>query len=148
MSLPRYSLDILGKNSLRPKLKYGNTHVKSHDGYSFDSKLEAALYDHLKALEAVGKIRDIRVKPNVYLTRARVLMIPDFMAYDIEVGLDSYYEAKGMETDVWRIKKRLWRFYGPGILHIYRGHYKRLTGPETIVPDLDPRDTDIDSILP
>lgn len=122
--------------------KYGNTRVKSHDGYSFDSKLESALYDYLKWLEADGEIRNIVVKPNVYITRARIHMIPDFRAYNVKLGADVYYEAKGYVTDVWKIKKKLWKFYGPGVLYIYTGHHTRLVGPETIVPQLDPTDSD------
>lgn len=45
-------------------------------------------------------------------------MIPDFSA--VEKGVLVFFEAKGFETEVWRLKRRLWKFYGPGPLEVWR----------------------------
>ncbi len=115
------------------KTKYGNKRTESC-GISFASQLEAALYDHLKLLETGGVIKDISCQVNVHLTDAKILMIPDFSAFDIDLNEKVFYEAKGIETDVWRIKRRLWKHYGPGRLSVYKGTARSLKCVETIIP--------------
>jgi dsDNA-binding SOS-regulon protein len=105
----------------------------THSGHSFASKLEAALFDELTLMEKGGLITEIKCQPHVFLTEARIEMIPDFLATD-QNGVINYYEAKGYETDVWRIKRRLWKCYGPGTLHVYKGTAKKLRLYESIVP--------------
>lgn len=101
------------------KNKFGN-HRVSVDGQSFASKGEAAFYLKLKALEKAGAITNLRCQVAVHLTLARIKYIVDF-AYD-ENGETIYAEWKGMETPEFLLKKRLWKFYGPGKLVI---HYPR-----------------------
>lgn len=98
--------------------KYGAKRV-THAGMSFASKLEAALYDHLVA--SAGDFSDIRCQPHVFLTDSRIEMIPDFSAVDVKTGELTFHEAKGFETAVWRIKRKLWTHYGSGPLHVYKG---------------------------
>ena len=97
---------------------YYRTPRSERAGYSFASKLEATLFDYLKMLEAGGALKGLRVQPKVYLTKARVGMIPDF--YGELDGEPTYFEAKGFETEVWLIKKKLWEFYGPAPLQVFR----------------------------
>ena len=104
------------------KSKYGSKKV-SHSGYSFGSKLEAATFDILKLMEKAGAIRDIKTQQSVYLTLARIQYIADFSAVDCNTLETHYYEAKGFVTDVWAIKKRLWKQYGPGTLYIFTGSH-------------------------
>lgn len=118
---------------MRKVSKYG-AHRTVHSGYSFASKLEAAVFDYLKLLEHGGEIKDIHLQPNVMLTNANIRMIPDFKAFDIKLNQEVYFEAKGYETDVYRIKRRLWKFYGPAILRVYKGSAARLTLFEEIIP--------------
>lgn len=113
--------------------KFNATKVKSY-GYSFDSKLESALYDQLLLMQKNKEISDIRVKPNIHLTNANILMIPDFCAVDTLTGETVYYESKGMQTPTWRIKRRLYKHYGPGVLKVYGGHYSNLILIEQITP--------------
>lgn len=101
---------------------------------SFASKLESALYDLLCLMEKAGEITNIKCQDHVYLTDARIQMIPDFRAYDIKLNTVVYYEAKGFETAVWRIKRKLWAYYGPGPLRIYMGSHKRLYLAEELLP--------------
>lgn len=116
-------------------LKYRNIKT-SAGGFSFDSKAEASLYAILRLREAAGEISDIAVKPNVHLTDAKILCIPDFSYIDATSGSTIYAEMKGFETPVWRIKRRLWKFYGPGPLEVYMGSYKNPTLRETIIPQI------------
>lgn len=100
---------------------------------SFASELEAALYDLLMLRERAGEFRDLRCQPQVYLTDARIVMKPDFIAYD-EEQRPLYFEAKGFETDIWRLKRRLWEYYGPGPLEVWKGSAKRPRLVEIITP--------------
>ena len=104
------------------------------DGQSFPSMLEGALWTHLKLLEYGGKLRDVTRQPTVFLTKAKISFKPDFMAYDVELGKDVYYESKGVETERWRMIKKLWEYYGPSILRVYRGTHRRLTLAVEIIP--------------
>lgn len=102
------------------------------DGRSFASKLEAAVYQILKAEESAGLIENVRTQSNIRMTEAKILMIPDF-AYERD-GVTEWAEAKGHVTDVWALKRRLWQHYGPGPLRIFKGSYKRPVEVERIVP--------------
>jgi len=97
------------------------------DGYTFASKLEAAVY----ALLRQDKTLTIQTQDHVYLTDARILYIPDFKCTPVE-GDPFWVEAKGFETDVWRIKRRLWKHYGFGKLLIYKGSAARPYLDETL----------------
>jgi hypothetical protein len=66
----------------------------------------------------VGEIRSIELQDSVYLTDARIRYVADFkcLAYTGEIF---WVEAKGYPTASWALKKRLWRYYGPGRLEIH-----------------------------
>lgn len=88
----------------------------------FASKLEHAVYDILKCREDAGEIKGLKCQVQIELTDAKIIYKPDFAF--IENGKAAYAEAKGFETAVWKIKKRLWGSYGPGNLYIYSGNYR------------------------
>lgn len=113
--------------------KMGNTKV-TQDGYSFASKLEAAVYQILKLREKAGELKILQVQDHIYLTEARIGYIPDFKCTDIVSGCDFWVEAKGYPNEKWPIKKKLWKFYGPGMLEIWGGSYVRPVLLETILP--------------
>lgn len=115
------------------KEKYGRKKV-DHAGYRFDSKLEAALFDHLKLRERAGEIKDIQAQDTIYLTAARIMYKPDFKYRNLATGEDEWAEAKGFETTDYRIKRRLWIHYGPGKLHVFNGSHAHLRLKETIIP--------------
>lgn len=118
--------------------KYGSQKV-SVAGRSFGSKLEKDLFIELMLEEKGGLLKNLRQQVSVYLTNARIQYIADFSA-EVAIGVDAgqvvYYEAKGFETPVWRIKRRLWIHYGPGILLVYKrqGMKGGLTLTETLKP--------------
>lgn len=109
------------------------TKFKNQITNGFASKLEAALYQHLFLLEKAGEIFEIQTQDHVYLTDARILYIPDFK-FKNKDGIEEWAEAKGYETDVWRIKRRLWSYYGPGRLTVFKGSANKLRIDEVIVP--------------
>lgn len=115
------------KTDFRKKKK-----VISHHGYSFASKMERDLFDYLKLLEKAKEISNIKLQVSVYLTEARILYKPDF-SYEKE-NETIYAEMKGFETAVWRIKRRLWKHYGPGILEVYKTNRSGVYLHETIIP--------------
>lgn len=117
----------------RGKNKYGSTRV-SHAGFSFASKLEAAVYDMLKERELAGEIKIEQMQAQVKLTKAEIIYKPDFKCSYTASGIDFFVEAKGLETDVWRIKRRLWIHYGPSSLYVYKGSHKRLRLHEVLEP--------------
>lgn len=114
--------------------KYKNQKVTNH-GYSCASKLESAVLSILKSREAAGEIKDLRVQVRIPLTKANIVYVVDFSYVLSETGETEYCESKGFETDVWKIKKRLYKFYGPGKLIIYTGSYKDPRITETINPE-------------
>jgi predicted nuclease of restriction endonuclease-like RecB superfamily len=99
------------------KHKYGAKKTVS-DGIRFDSMAEAEFYRQLTLLQKEGEVLRFEVQPKIYLTAAKILYKPDFKVW----GPDSVYyvDIKGMETPVFRIKARLWRHYGDGVLRTYK----------------------------
>ena len=105
------------------------------DGYSFASKLEAALYHFLKLLVRAGEYKDLRCQVQVRLP-GKVIYKPDFSAVNTTTKEVEYFEAKGFETATWRIKRKLWISNGPGKLHVYMGSHSNIKLKETISPKL------------
>lgn len=85
------------------------------DGRTFDSKKEAGRYAELKLLQRAGKISDLRLQvpflliPSQYengkCIERECKYIADFTYR--ENGKFVVEDAKGMKTDVYRIKKKL-----------------------------------------
>lgn len=113
------------------RTKYGN---KKTNGRA--SKFENAVYEILKEREAAGEIRDIKEQcPVVLQGGKRVTRIAwkiDFSFIECYSGELVYAEAKGFETDVYRIKLKMFRFNPPAKLEIYKGHYSDPKLVETI----------------
>lgn len=102
-------------------------------GEGFPSKGEAACYQMLLLDPTVVVLaRQVRVS----LTDAKIVYIPDFKCQDLETLEIFYVEYKGYETDSWRLKRRLWKHYGPGRLLVYKGHHK---GPLKLVEEIIPK---------
>jgi hypothetical protein len=103
------------------------------DGRSFASKLEASVYQVLKLLIRAGEITEIKCQVQVELTRARVIYKPDFQCTRPD-GSIYFVESKGHETSDWRIKRKLWQYYGPGELQIWKGNASKPFMYEVIHP--------------
>jgi len=85
------------------------------DGIKFDSKKEAKRYIELKTLEKVGKIRELKLQPVFLLQEGfyrngkairQITYRADFEYID-ERGQRVVEDVKGVKTDVYKIKKKL-----------------------------------------
>ena len=96
------------------------------DGIRFASKAEAKRYGELKFLENIGNIQDLRLQPR-YPLRHDVsgalvgTYVGDFAYTEIIHGPQSIGErrvvedVKGVETMVFKLKKKLFQYCYPGI---------------------------------
>lgn len=114
--------------------KYGRKKVE-HAGYSFDSKLEAALFDQLRLRERAGQISNVQHHPGtVFLSPARVQYRPDFKYLNHATGAVEYAESKGVRGPKWPSIEKLWKIFGPGRLEVWGGSYNRLKLLKAIQP--------------
>lgn len=114
--------------------KYGNERAEAA-GMSFQSKGERDCYQLLKHMQSAGELKILQVQDHVYLTRARIEYVADFRILDLKGGsVETWVEFKGFEKPEWRIKRKLWMFYGPGPLWVMKGSGLRISRTETIIP--------------
>ncbi len=106
---------------------------QDYDGYTFMSKLERDVYMHLKLLQKAGEIKSIQPQKKIYLTESRIGYIADFECVD-KNGEIFYVEAKGFETEIWLLKKKLYKYYGPARLDIYKQGRGNVYLSEQILP--------------
>ena len=99
--------------------KYGNKKVQI-DRYVFDSQLEGRRYRELALLERVGKIKNLELQPKFLLqegfkkngkTYKKIEYIADFK-YE-ENGKIIVEDVKGMQTDVFKLKHKLFEHKYP-----------------------------------
>lgn len=117
-----FSPDVLALNPqlMKPakRSKYGNTPT-TVDGIRFASKKEAQAYQRLKLMEQAGQIETLTLQPRFVLQDAYVtpngeklrvvVYVADFMWVDRRTGRTHVLDAKGMKTQVYRIKEKLFR---------------------------------------
>lgn len=109
------------RNRVSPRNKFGARKVQLHEGGRFyDSKLEADYRKILELMMIAGEIKDLIDQPQVYLTDAQIGYRPDFAYVERATGQRVFIEAKGMETEGYRLKLKLWEVYGPGPLYIVK----------------------------
>lgn len=110
-------------------MRYGRSkyHAKKTtvDGITFDSRREADRYLVLKGMEDDGAIEDLRRQVRYELVPAfdvdgrhyrPVCYVADFVYVDKETGKEVVEDVKGMRTDVYRLKSKLFaRRYGMSI---------------------------------
>lgn len=111
-----------------------NAKKASCDGHSFASGLERDVYAMLKLMKLAGELSEVQPQDHVYMTKARILLIPDFKV-TLPNGDAEWHEAKGIEMPEWRIKRRLWKAgYGPGKLSVWKRRGKGIFLSEVIIP--------------
>ena len=109
--IPQLKLGVL-----QPKKtsKYRNKKTVC-DGITFDSKHEASRYQELKMLLNAGEITELRLQvpfeliPTFKLngeTFRSIKYVADFV-YKDKNGFEVIEDAKGMKTDVYKMKKKL-----------------------------------------
>lgn len=111
---------------IKKRPKYGNKKVEI-DGYTFDSLAEAARYKELRLLESAGRIEVLEVHPRFTLQHAftdrqgqrhqAVTYSADFAYREITGPFVASVveDVKGKETDVFRVKSKLFRFNYPDL---------------------------------
>lgn len=112
-----YQAFIGGNSSSGSDNKYRNVKV-SFDGIEFDSAHERDRYAELKLLERAGAISDLKLQPVFELVPAikengRVVQRAVTYRADFSYVKDGRLvveDAKGVKTDVYKIKKKLMRF--------------------------------------
>lgn len=85
------------------------------NGYA--SKAEAAYAAHLQIMLQAGIVRSVLEQPRVPLV-AGIVYVPDFLVEERDGPC--YYDVKGVETPVFKLKARLWKAFGPGRLRIVK----------------------------
>ena len=97
------------------------------DGYRFDSKREAARYAELKLLQQAGEIQHLKVHPRYEIIEGYFIgeewIRPtyyegDFEYFDGEAFITE--DIKGVETQLFRLKAKLFRKRYPQELRIVR----------------------------
>ena len=92
------------------------------DGITFDSKKESQRYCELKLLERCGKIKDLELQPKFELqpsfrkngrTIRAITYIADFTYFDLEKMRIVVEDVKGLRTDVYSIKRKMFEFKYP-----------------------------------
>lgn len=92
------------------KPKYGNTKT-FHDGKWFMSKLECDHYKNLVLMQKAKVIKDLKCQVRYQLHgldgRPVTVYIPDFEYFDLVSKKLTVVDTKGVATDVYRIKRKL-----------------------------------------
>ncbi len=91
------------------KTKYNNIKTEV-DGIKFDSGKEAKRYLVLKQLEQLKIIENLKlqVRYELKVNGFKVCTyIADFVYFDCQEGREIIEDAKGVKTDVYRLKKKL-----------------------------------------
>ncbi|MBC1974544.1 DUF1064 domain-containing protein [Listeria booriae] len=94
--------------------KYNNKKT-TIDGFTFDSKAEAAYYVHLKLLKKAGEVECFKLQPRYLLQEAFTKNRKEFRKIeyvaDFEVkykdGHTEIIDIKGVKTDAFKIKQKL-----------------------------------------
>lgn len=110
--------------------KYGNKKVII-DGIEFDSKLEGNRYCELKLMERAKIIKDLKLQVPFELIPAykkngktikATKYIADFVYYDNEKKQQVIEDTKGMKTEIYKLKKKIFEYKYPEleIVEIYK----------------------------
>lgn len=96
------------------KTKYGSKKVEV-DGHVFDSQVEARYYEQLKWLQEHNQILFFRIQPRYLLQEAfqkngktyrKIEYIADFEVHHLDGSIE-VIDVKGMETEAFKIKRKL-----------------------------------------
>lgn len=96
-------------------MKYNNKKTQVN-AYIFDSALEAKRYRQLELMQQAGEISDLRLQEPFVLqdsftkngkTYRKIEYIADFVYYDNKLKKTIVEDTKGIKTDVFKIKQKL-----------------------------------------
>lgn len=80
------------------------------DNIWFDSKLEASWYEWFKFMQKIGQISEFEIQKEVKLEvndKLICMHYPDFYFFDCTTKRWTFADAKGVETDVFKLKYKL-----------------------------------------
>lgn len=90
------------------------------DGYRFASKKEAHRYLELKLLEKASQVTNLSIQPrfilqcaftdNTGIKQRPIEYVADFAYYDKHTKTDVVEDVKGVKTDVYKLKKKLFLY--------------------------------------
>jgi len=104
----------------RKENKYRAVKAKSvFTGRMYDSKAERDFRNWLFAREENGELHSVQEQIGVDLG-SDITWKCDFLYYEIKTERWLYAEVKGVETERFRMVKKLWRHNGPGLLQIWK----------------------------
>ena len=88
------------------------------DNIRFDSKKEAARYCELKLLKKGKIIKDLILQPRFELQEKfngerAIVYVADFMYYDNEKQTTIVEDVKGIKTEIYKIKRKMFLFKYP-----------------------------------
>ncbi|KIL80708.1 DUF1064 domain-containing protein [Bacillus badius] len=116
--------------AVKRKVKYGNKKVE-RDGHVFDSLAEAKYYEQLKWLQANNQILFFRIQPRYLLQEAfkksgvahrKIEYVADFEVHKKDGSIE-VIDIKGVETEAFRIKHKLFEFKYPHTLSLIAYSY-------------------------
>lgn len=114
--------------------KFGNKKT-TVDGVTFDSKLESRFYLFAKELKAEGKIKGFELQKRFEIFPAfrkdgvlyrKIEYVADFIIYHHDGSIE-VIDTKGVETDVFKIKRKLFEHAYPD-LRLQAVTYSKLDG--------------------
>lgn len=103
---------------------------------TYDSVGEAYRAGQLAILQRAGEISDLQHQVTFRLTAAEITYRADF-TYQ-ERGRMVAEDFKGVETERFRIIKKLWASYGPCLLRITKRRGAKVVTVQEIMPQLTP----------
>lgn len=101
---------------------------------TYDSAGEAYRAGQLALLERAGEISDLQHQVTFKLTDAAITYRADFTY--TERGRMVAEDFKGVETERFRIIKKLWAHYGPCLLRITKRKGAKVVTAQEIMPQL------------
>lgn len=117
MRLTEKQYNLFIKNNKKQN-KYKNKKVIS-DGKKYDSKKESKRAIQLKTMEKLGIIKDLKEQVPYILQEKFILngktvreikYIADFVYIIVETGEEVIEDVKGIRTEVYRIKKKMFMY--------------------------------------
>lgn len=97
---------------MRKRPKYNNRITFAPDGKKFHSARECARYGELKLLERAGQITNLVLQPRFKLV-AGIVYVADFQYQ--EKGALVVEDVKGVETQTFKLKKKLFKYCYPDL---------------------------------
>lgn len=103
--------------------KFGNVKT-TVDEITFDSRMESKFYEYAKQLKALGKIKDFKMQVRYEIFPAfkkngkawrKVDYVADFVIEHFD-GTVEVIDVKGVETDVFKIKQKMFEYKFPELV--------------------------------